>query len=260
MAFFFMYLRQEQRRRRTQQYAADLANTGNVATPFDVRLEEPANLLGFEIFHNNELLPEKQTAAPVEPNAASKPGAKKDVIGAARQVGGFGSSLLTILPQPLAKPLAAMLKGLSQSVMAATRADSLVKSGQKMGKKAGALVPAGGKAETISGSPAAKTTPNVEMKVIDRWYETPPVPPGASLELTIFVDWQRGLPGHRYPFRLLTQASQQPESERLTTSGVVVLPGERWWVQALPLLFGVAASAAAALFILMVAVTVTILL
>jgi hypothetical protein len=257
LAFFFMYLRQEQRRRRTQLYAAEIHNTGNVRTPFDLRLEEPSKLLGFEIYHQNELLLEKQTLAPADPAPKSTPGEKPNVLGAARQVGGFGSSLVGMLPPALAKPVQGALQGLSKGVMAATRADSVVKSGQKLGKSAGKMMPAGDKNSPDTATKGV-VAPSAEMKVVDRWYETPTIVPGDLLEVTIMVDWSNGVPSQRYPFRLLSQASQHPETPQLTTNGVVALPREPWWVQALPVLFGVSATVAAALFVLMIAVTITL--
>ena len=141
--------------------------------------------------------------------------------------------------------------------MAATRADSVVKQGQKLGKAAGKVVPAGDKGNLTSPTTGAMA-PTVEMKVVDQWYETPMIVPGDSLEVTISVDWSNGTPSQRYPFRLLSQASQHPDSPHLTTNGVVALPREPWWVQALPVLFAVSATVAAALFVLMVAVTITL--
>lgn len=259
LAFFFMYLRQEQRRRRTQLYAAEVHNIGNVRTAFDLRLEEPSQLLGFEIYYQNELLLEKQTTAPADPAPKTTPGAKPNVVGAAREVGGFGSSLVGLLPQALAKPLQGALQGLSKGVMAATRADSVVKSGQKLSKSAGKMVPAGDKNAATS-STKGVITPTVEMKVVDRWYETPLITPGDTLEVTIMVDWTNGQPSQRYPFRLLSQASQRPETPQITTNGVVALPREPWWVQALPVLSAVSGTVAAALFVLMIAVTVTLVI
>lgn len=261
LAFFFMYLRQEQRRRRTQLYAAEVHNIGNARTAYDLRLEESSQLLGFEIYYQNELLLEKQTLAPVDPTPTPKttPGAKPNVLGAAREVGGFGSSLIGLLPQALAKPLQSALQGLSKGVMAATRADRVVKSGQKLSKSAGKIVPAGDKKGADS-SATGVVAPTVEMKVVDRWYETPLIAPGDTLEVTIMVDWTNGQPSQRYPFRLLSQASQRPETPQLSTNGVVALPREPWWVQALPVLSAVSGTVAAALFVLMIAVTVTLVI
>jgi len=258
LAFFFMYLRQEQRRRRTQLYAAEIHNIGNVRTPFDLRLEEPSKLLAFEIYHQNELLLEKQTLAPADPAPKIAPsGSKPNVIGATREVGGFGSSLVGLLPQALAKPLQGALQGLSKGVMAATRADSVAKAGKKLSKSAGTMMPPGDKVGADSTTKGA-IAPTVEMKVVDQWYETPAIVPGDQLEVTLMVDWTHGVPSQRYPFRLLSQASQHPETPQITTNGVVALPREPWWVQALPVLFGVSATVAIALFILMIAVTVTL--
>lgn len=261
LAFFFMYLRQAQQRRRTQLYAAEIHNTGNVRTPFDLRLEEPSKLLDFEIYHQNELLLEKQTLAPAEPapkpSSKPSPNEKPNVIGAAREVGGFGSTIVGLLPQALAKPLQGALQGLSKGVMAATRADSVAKSGQKLGKTASKMMPAGDKKAPETPTKGS-VAPTVEMKVVDSWYETPTIVPGEMLEVTIMVDWSKGVPSQRYPFRLTSQASQQPESPQLTTNGVVALPREPWWVQALPVLVAVSGTVAAALFVLMVAVTVTL--
>lgn len=259
LAFFFMYLRQEQRRRRTQLYAAEVHNIGNVRTAFDLRLEESSQLLGFEIYYQNELLLEKQTLAPADPAPKTTPGAKPNVVGAAREVGGFGSALVGLLPQALAKPLQGALQGLSKGVMTATRADNVVKSGQKLSKSAGKMVPAGDK-KGVDTSSKGVVAPTVEMKVVDRWYETPLITPGDTLEVTIMVDWTNGQPSQRYPFRLLSQASQRPETPQLTTNGVVALPREPWWVQALPVLSAVSGTVAAALFVLMIAVTVTLVI
>ncbi len=259
LAFFFMYLRQEQHRRRTQLYAAEVRNTGNVRTAFDLRLEEPSQLLGFEIYFQNELLLEKQTLAPADPAPKVKPGAKPNVVGAAREVGGFGATLVGLMPPAIAKPLQGALQGLSKGVMAATRADSVVKSGQKLSKSAGKLIPSGDKSAGDS-STTGVVAPTVDMKVVDRWYETPLIAPGGSLDLTVMVDWTHGQPGQRYPFRLLSRANQHPETLQLTTNGIVALPREPWWVQVLPVLSAVSGTVAAALFILMIAVTVTLVL
>lgn len=257
-AFFFMYLRQAQRRRRTQLYAAEISNTGNVQTPYDLRIEESSKTILFEVYHQNELLVEKQTTVPVEPEPPATTKSKPNMIGAAREVSGFGSALVGILPQPLAKPLQGALQGLSKGVMAATRADSVAKAGKKLGKGAGKFVPQEGKTTSATIPTTGTVAPAVEMKVVDQWYETPPIAPGHTLELTIMVDWTYGQPSQRYPFRLLSQASKHSETPQITTNGTIALPREAWWVQVLPVLFGISATVAVALFVLMIAVTITL--
>jgi hypothetical protein len=266
LLFFFMYLRQEQKRRRIQLYVAEIMNTGNVATPFDLRVEEPSRLLTFELYHQNELLVERQTTAPVEitpatPTAATSNRAR-DALGTAREVGGLGSSLATMLPAPIAKPLMAFAQGISQMVMTATRADSLVKAGSKVSKSAGSLMAADkeGKLQPKTGAPLGTgTIAPVETRVVDRWFETPRIAPNGTLDVTIMVDWTLGQPSQRYPFRVMSQATQQPDTLQRTTNGVVALPHEAWWVKALPVFIGVAGTIAATVFILMVVVTVTII-
>jgi hypothetical protein len=259
-AFFFMYLRQDQRRRRTQLYAAEIHNTGNVRTPFDIRIEEPSKTLLFELYHQNELLIEKQTTAPAEPEpkSVSPQNPKPNVMGAAREVSGFGSTLVGILPAALAKPVQGALSGLSKGVMAATRADSVAKAGKKVSKDAGKFMPSDGKNKPAESLTKGTVTPTAEMKVIDQWYETPSIAPGNTLELTIMVDWTNGQPSQRYPFRLLSQASKHSDTPQITTNGTVALPREGWWVQILPVLFGVSATVAGALFVLIIAVTITL--
>lgn len=222
-----------QRLSQRKQLRVEITNRGNVRSRYELRAEDPQQVLGFEFALDDDPLPPSHLDEVAPAPAAGKPpksdswilppesdklsgsadAAMKTSGDAANALGSLGM----LLPQAVRTPLLQAASSLRRGQSAATQA-------QRLSKRAGKVKKPGARGKAPPGARAG----------VQVWVQTPYVKPGAGLAVDLLVSLVQAAASADHTFQVISRSVEDQAAPDVIAEGHVRIARPSWFRRWLP--------------------------
>lgn len=205
----------------------ELRNLGNIRSRYELRAEDPANLLKFQLLLNGaSLSPVTAVTSPMPSSAASPAPAAGGIKQSAGNVAKSGSAIAdllmtigSILPSSLGGRLMTTGSNMRQAQYTAHRVQS---AGGQLRDSTAAV---SGSAAPARPAAMSAPSPSITTSTVPGVWQTPPVEPGEALTLNLLIDPGRPTQTMNYTFRVSSQAIDDANAAPVIESGSLEVKG-----------------------------------